>query len=156
MRRDVAHHGAADQHVDGRQSELPPPWRLAGARLRGQGLDETRRRFEIAHEQQILDERDDRRHHGTPAVVVFLDAQDVENQRQIQRSERRCRHRRKPRGDTLRGVIGCLLQIDGPRSGARQLAPVGIRNVRLVRVRGEQVLCDVAPDALESLAGAKR
>ena len=44
---------------------------------------------EIADEQQVLDQRDDRRHQLAPAIVVLLDAQQVEHQRQVERPQRR-------------------------------------------------------------------
>ena len=86
----------------------------AGRFLRQDG-DELRRRVEIADQQQILDQRHDRRHHVAPAVVVVLDAQQVEHQRQVERPQDGGRDRRQPRADALRRVVGGLLDVDGPR-----------------------------------------
>ena len=121
-----------------------------------QDVDQLRGGVEIADEQQILDERDDRRHHFAPALVDVLDAQQVEHQRQVERPQDAGRDGREPRADPLGGIVVDLLDVDRPRPRARQLASVLVGHERLVAVGGEQLLRDVIPHAFEAFGVAER
>ena len=65
-------------------------------------------------------------------LVVLLDAQEVEQQRQIERAQRRRRHRAQPRGHAVRRIVADLLDLRSPCVRApRQLAAVLVGDERL-------------------------
>ena len=73
---------------------------------------------------------DDRLHQLAPALLVLLDSQQVEDQRQVERAQRRRRDRAEPRADPIRRVVVHLLDLDRLRARARQLAAVGVGDER--------------------------
>ena len=91
MGDDVPHHRPRDEHVDGDDALLPSHLGVLAGRGRGDDVDQTGGGIEVADEQQILEHVDHRRHQLAPAVVVLFDAQQVEQQRDVERAHRRRR-----------------------------------------------------------------
>ena len=149
MRDDVAHHRAGDQQVDGGDRVLTAVGRLAvPAASRVSDVDELRRRVEVADEQQILDQRDDRRHQLAPALVVLLDAQQVEHQRQVERAQRRVVATvDEPRADALGRIVADLFDVDRLRARARELA---------CRTRRRRTTCRCTTSAASPRRGPRR
>jgi hypothetical protein len=139
MRRRVPHHRSGDQQVDGGDGVLPARRRPGGV---GAGLgDQHGQHFdggvEIADEQQVLEQPDHRLHQLAPAPLILLDAQQVEDQREVERAERGRRDRAQPLGDAIRGVVVDVFDFDRLRARARQFAAVGVGDVVLVGIGGQ-------------------
>ena len=124
VRGDVTHHRAGDQQVDRGRGVLSPCRRCAAARFAHKHVNQRGRGFEVADQQQVVEQADHRDHHLAPAVVVALDAQNVDEQRQIQGAQRSGGDAAYPGGDALGRIVADLFDRDGLRPHARKLAPV--------------------------------
>ena len=156
VRRDVAHHRAGDEHVDRGDRMLAAPRRRAGAPFADEYLDQLHRGVEIADEQQIFEEPHDRRHHLAPLRVVRLDPQQIQQQRQVERPKLSGRDGAEPCGNALGRIVVDLLDFDGLRPRARQLARVLVPDERFVRIRRQELPGDMVPDRFEAFRAAER
>ena len=91
-------------------------------------------RVEVADEQQILQERDHRRHQRAPARVVLFHPKQVEKERQIEPAQLARRHRGEPAAQALGRIVVDLIDRDGLALAPGQLAGVAVRHERLVGV----------------------
>ena len=123
------HHRPRDEPIDGDHGVLLARLRRPLARFPHHDAGQLRRGFEVADEEQILQKADDRRHQAVPPLLVFFDAQQVEEQREIERAQRARGDRAQPRGHTLGRIVGELLDLEGLRACTRQLAAVLLRHV---------------------------
>ena len=83
-----------------------------GARVDVQRRHELAGGVEVADEQQVLDQGDDRTHQGRPALGVFLDAQQVQDERQVELAQLGGRDGAEPGGQALgRVVFSCSMSI---------------------------------------------
>ncbi len=121
---DVTHHRAGDEHVDRDHRVLAARLRAAWRRFADDHVDQLLRGVEVADEKQVSEQRDDRPHQLAPALFVLLDAQQIEQQREIERAQRARGDGAEPRADAVRRIVADLFDLDRLRSGAGQLAAV--------------------------------
>ena len=88
VRHDVPHHRSGDEHVDGDHRVLAPFLRRCACGCAGEHRRELDGGVEVADEQQVLEVVRHGRHQRAPFVVVLLEAQQVEQQRQIEGPQR--------------------------------------------------------------------
>ena len=134
-----------------------PSTRSRRAGLADQHRNQLDRGVEVADQQQILEQADHRLHQLAPAIVVLLDPQQIEDQREVERAQRGGRDRAEPRADALRRIVADLFDFDRLRARARQLA---CRSRRRRNGSSEYDVSsfsrDVVPDRLEAFGAAER
>ena len=143
-----AHEVAAHEHGDRGRRRAPAPARIALPRLGGQRVDEPPRRGEVGDQHEVVHVPDDDLEQFLPALAVGLDDEQVAEELNVERAQRRVADRRQPLRDALGRVVGDVLDLErlrARRSTARGCIP-------RTRTRGpsrQQQVLDVRPQRVE-------
>ncbi len=149
------HQLARRELVDGRCRKRATIGPALAARVRGNRLRERHGRLEVAEQHQVVHVRGGGLEHVAPLVEVFLDAQQVEQQLQIEAPDFGVRDGGHPRRDALGRIVADPIDVDRLRASGRELARVLRRHELLVPVR-EQHLAGAMPEIAEPGLAAKR
>jgi hypothetical protein len=121
MRHDVPHHRAAGELLDRPRRRRLASGRAVRARFGHQHGGQLLRGVEVADQQLVFNLRDDRPHQVAPPDSVLLDAQQIEQQREVEPADFADGHGTEPRMDPFRVVVADALDFDRLTPCARQL-----------------------------------
>lgn len=156
----MTHRRPGDHPVDGLACEAAHRVRLHGRvvvrALPGDGVEEFLGSLEVARQGQVFDVTADRAGDIAPAKWVgFHVVQEVEQQLQVERLERRATDRLQPRGDPLLRVVADIFDLGRLCAREVQLAGVLRRHELLVAIRRQQRL-GLFPDVREGVGLSER
>ena len=129
--------------------------RIVVGALSGDAVEELQGPLEVARQGEVLDVTADRAGDIAPAKRVAFHVQEIEQQLQVERPERRVADCRQPRVDPLLRVVADVLDLGRLCSRDVQLAGVLVAHELLVAIRRHQRL-GLFPDVREGVGLSER